>query len=112
MKDLASNFEIQGHVEVPDGVTFDAFCNKFSECMKILGWRFTGIFENMLIDQGNFVKVIRCKNCIHWEATTANQWPKYGGLATGWCGLLEQATDDNFYCQQAVNTDETEKEDE
>lgn len=46
MNDFVGSFGIQGEIEVPDGVDFDTFCNKFMEAMKILGWRFCGFFED------------------------------------------------------------------
>lgn len=45
MNDFVGSFGIQGEIEVPDGVDFDTFCNKFLDAMKILGWRFAGFFE-------------------------------------------------------------------
>lgn len=47
MNDFAYSFGIQGDIEVPDGIDFDAFCSKFLEAMKILGWRFNGFFEDI-----------------------------------------------------------------
>lgn len=46
MNNFENFFCIQGKIEVPAGVDFDTFCDKFQEAMKVLGWRFAGLFED------------------------------------------------------------------
>ena len=98
MKHFKNRFRIEGEIETTADIDFSLFCDKFTNAIKILDWRFTGFFEDMLADNAELVRVVRCENCNRWKEHPV----RHNGVVVGWCSLFNESTHCNFYCQQGM----------
>lgn len=99
MNDFANFFGIQGNISVPDGVDFNTFCDKFTEAMKVLGWRFGGFFEEN--PDPIVVEIVRCRDCRLWKRL---------GEGLGKCPFLpgeHQYVGGDHFCSLGVKEEES-----